>query len=92
MDTTVDKAADTRRRTGHASPGRSNDRATLAAIARRAMIERGLEPDFPPKELQELAAIQRPAGAADGVRDLITFNEQPFELVNCRTLRGQQTL
>ncbi|MEI7728758.1 MAG: RNB domain-containing ribonuclease [Verrucomicrobiota bacterium] len=34
------------------------------------MIERGLEPDFPPKELQELAAIQRPADAAAGMRDL----------------------
>jgi len=49
---------------------RSNDRATLAAIARRAMIERGLEPDFPPTALQELAAIGGPAVATDEVRDL----------------------
>jgi hypothetical protein len=34
------------------------------------MIERGREPDFPPKALQELAAIQKPAGVTDGVRDL----------------------
>ena len=48
----------------------SNDRATLAAIARRAMIERGLEPDFPPAAKQELAGIGGPAVATDEVRDL----------------------
>ncbi|MEP6672874.1 MAG: RNB domain-containing ribonuclease [Chthoniobacter sp.] len=48
----------------------SNDRATLAAIARRAMIERGLEPDFPPAAKQELAAIGGPATASGEVRDL----------------------
>ena len=47
-----------------------NDRATLAAIARRAMIERGLEPEFPPAVQQELAAIGGPAGATADVRDL----------------------
>ena len=51
-------------------PSPSTDRSTLAAIARRAMIERGLEPDFTPAEQQELAAIGGPAGATDGVRDL----------------------
>src|SRR2546428_9321127 len=50
--------------------GKSTDRATLAAIARQAMIERCLEPDFPPAALQELAAIGGPAGATDDVRDL----------------------
>ena len=50
--------------------GKSNDRFTLAAIARRAMIERGLEPDFPPLALQELAAISRPAESSGDVRDL----------------------
>ena len=50
--------------------GTSSDRATLAAIARQAMIERGLEPDFPPAAQQELAAIRRPAEATDEVRDL----------------------
>ena len=46
------------------------DRATLAAIARRAMIERGLEPDFSPAAQRELAAINRPADTTDGVRDM----------------------
>ena len=70
MNAIVDKAAATRGKAGYASPRKSTDRAMLAAIAHRAMIERGLEPDFPAKELQELAAIQRPASAANGVRDL----------------------
>ena len=52
-------------------PGdQTTDRATLAAIARQAMIERGLEPDFPSAAQQELAAIVGPAQAADKVRDL----------------------
>ena len=46
------------------------DRATLIAIARQAMIERGLEPDFPPAAQQELAAIGGPAGATGDLRDL----------------------
>src|SRR6266567_4754459 len=49
--------------------GKSTDRATLAAIARQAMIERNLDPDFPPAALQELAAIGGPAGGTDDVRD-----------------------
>ena len=50
--------------------GKSTDRATLAAIARQAMIERGLEPDFPLAAQQELAAIVGPAKATENVRDL----------------------
>ncbi|MFA5262734.1 MAG: RNB domain-containing ribonuclease [Opitutaceae bacterium] len=50
--------------------GKSTDRATLAALARRAMIERGLEPDFPQAAQLELAAIGGPAEAAADVRDL----------------------
>ena len=46
------------------------DRATLATLARQAMIERGLEPDFPSAAQQELAAIRAPAGATAAVRDL----------------------
>ncbi len=49
------------------------DRALLSMIAHRAMIERGLEPDFPPAELTELAAIQRPAESEGGMRDLRTL-------------------
>ncbi len=48
----------------------NGDRATLAAVARRAMIERGLEPDFPPAAKQELASIRGPASQTDGARDL----------------------
>ena len=46
-------------------------RAILEAIARRAMLERGLLPDFSPAVLAELRAI-RPPAASDGqaVRDL----------------------
>ncbi len=46
-------------------------RSILQRIARKAMIERGLLPDFSPEVLEELAKIQAPA-ASDGaqVRDL----------------------
>ena len=37
--------------------GPATDRATLTAIAHQAMIERGLEPDFPLAAQKELAAI-----------------------------------
>ncbi len=48
----------------------NGDRATLTAIARQAMTERGLEPDFPAVAKQELTAIRGPASETDGVRDL----------------------
>ena len=51
-------------------PGGTTDRATLTAIARRAMIEAGMEPDFPPAAQQEVAAMSRPADANGSVRDL----------------------
>jgi exoribonuclease-2 len=50
--------------------GNASDRGTLAAIAHQAMIERGLEPDFPLAAQNELAAIDGPAKATDSVRDL----------------------
>src|ERR1019366_399533 len=50
--------------------GQSTDRVTLAAIARQAMIDGGLEPDFPAAAQQELAAIVGPATAPAGLRDL----------------------
>jgi len=46
------------------------DRAILTAVARQAMIERGLEPDFSPAVQQELAAISGPATASSDLRDL----------------------
>ena len=58
--------------TGSASTdvhGGSTDRALLAGLAHKAMIEGGLEPDFPPAAQRELEAISAPA-AATGVRDL----------------------
>src|ERR687888_368965 len=43
----------------------------LLAIARRSMVEHGLEPDFPAEALAELARIEGPArGDEGGVRDL----------------------
>ena len=49
---------------------KASDRATLAAIAHQAMMERGLEPDFSVAAKQELAAIGGPARAIDPMRDL----------------------
>ena len=46
-------------------------RMTLQEIARRAMIERGLDPDFSPAAKAELAAIRGPAAGSDrAARDL----------------------
>jgi exoribonuclease-2 len=43
----------------------------LRHIARRAMVEHGLEPDFPAAALTQLASIQQPAGAGEpAIRDL----------------------
>ncbi len=47
-----------------------DDRSKLSAIARRAMIERGMEPDFSPAVRREVADIAGPAAVAGGVRDL----------------------
>ena len=46
------------------------DRACLASIARKAMIERKLEPDFSAAALQQVTGIRGAATATDGVRDL----------------------
>jgi exoribonuclease-2 len=46
-------------------------RTILQRIARQAMVERGLVPDFPPQALAELEGIHGPATATDGSpRDL----------------------
>src|SRR5579859_5746911 len=43
----------------------------LRAIAYRAMLERGLEPDLPPAAIQQLKEIQGPAREAEhSLRDL----------------------
>jgi exoribonuclease-2 len=48
-----------------------HDRADLKQIARKAMVEKGLEPDFSRDALAELAALRGPAApSGDGVRDL----------------------
>jgi ribonuclease R len=41
-------------------------RSILQSIARRAMLERGLLPDFSPEALAELGSLQLPAVTADG--------------------------
>ncbi len=52
------------------------DRATLESIARRAMLERGLLPDFSAAVLDELSRIQAPA-ASDGAREGIAGGSRP---------------
>jgi VacB/RNase II family 3'-5' exoribonuclease len=51
----------------------SQHRATLRRIARRAMLERGLAPDFAPEAIAELAGMQAPAAGDGTVRDLRTL-------------------
>jgi VacB/RNase II family 3'-5' exoribonuclease len=46
------------------------DRALLASIAHRAMIERDLEPDFPAAITPELASLAKPANDTTVQRDL----------------------
>ena len=70
MNTTRHDPEDARGSARHNLQDRKDDRATLAAIARRAMIDGGLEPDFPPAAQQELAAIGRPSGAGDDALDM----------------------
>src|SRR5436190_17671853 len=48
----------------------NGDRALLAAVARKAMIERGLEPDFPTAAKDEVSAIRSAAAPDAGERDL----------------------
>jgi len=46
-------------------------RAILQAIAHRVMLERGLQPDFPPQAIAEVDRLQSPTGADDKLtRDL----------------------
>lgn len=49
----------------------NNDASDLRVIAHRAMVERGLEPDFPPDALQQLNGIEGPARETEtAMRDL----------------------
>ena len=43
---------------------------SLKEIARQAMIEGGLDPDFPPSALRQLDSIQKAAEPSDGLLDL----------------------
>src|SRR5207247_62713 len=63
-------ARDARRPTRVSAPTRPH-RGELREIARRAMRERGLEPDFSPTVLAETGAITKPAEDRDpAIRDL----------------------
>jgi exoribonuclease II len=48
----------------------AHNRSDLAEVARQAMIDRGLWPDFGNDVARELAAIAGPAVSGDGLRDL----------------------
>ena len=56
---------------------RAHTRANLAEIAKQAMLDRGLEPEFPPEVAAQLAAISGPRGSdgSDGseIRDLTSL-------------------
>ena len=69
MKPTGNAPGDTRNQPNPGLQGKASDRATLAAIAHQAMIDRGLEPDFPVAAQKELAAIGGPAKPTDNIRD-----------------------
>ncbi|MGO9123075.1 MAG: RNB domain-containing ribonuclease [Desulfomonilaceae bacterium] len=53
------------------STNHKQDRAVLESIAERAMLERGLLPDFSPEALAELSSLQAAAATSDeNVRDM----------------------
>jgi len=51
------------------NPASSSGREWLRAIARRAMTERGFEPDFPPDVVREANALHEPQGLPGGAVD-----------------------
>lgn len=51
------------------NPADNQSRARLQEIARRAMVARGLEPEFSPAAMAELAAIRAPAAGDAAARD-----------------------
>lgn len=57
--------------TANMSPQKEQQRTLLLRVARRAMLERGLEPDFPAAALAEARDLAGPAAPDDAdVRDL----------------------
>ena len=52
---------------------KSDSRSSLRDIARRAMIERELDPDFSPTALQQLESIRKAAEPSNGLLDLRTL-------------------
>jgi VacB/RNase II family 3'-5' exoribonuclease len=52
---------------------RESERALLLRVARQAMLDHGLEPDFPAAALVEVGALPGPAHSRDGERDLRTL-------------------
>jgi exoribonuclease-2 len=48
------------------SAARESERALLLRVARQAMVDHGLEPDFPPAALAEAGALTDGTGTADG--------------------------
>jgi len=52
------------------APSRESERALLLRVARRAMVEHGLEPDFPPAALAEAGAFSDGAPRDGDARDL----------------------
>src|SRR5262249_33341168 len=68
--TVVRSLADLRER-GLMAASRESERALLLRVARRAMIEHGLEPAFPPAALAEAGALSAGTSTRDGAeRDL----------------------
>src|SRR4029453_18227661 len=66
------------------SKGRPTQRSVLAAIARRAMLQHGLEPDFPPDAVAEAARLHdAPIG---DVRDLRQLPWSSIDNVESRDL------
>jgi exoribonuclease-2 len=55
------------------SVAREQQRALLLRVARRAMIERGFQPDFPAAAIAEVEALSGPAAAPAEARDLRTL-------------------
>ncbi len=52
------------------SPARESERALLLRVARQAMVDHGLEPDFPPAALAEAGALPDGSPHGDDARDL----------------------